>query len=458
MFRALKQTPKPVLLLIIAFLCPTEFSLYFGSLRLPPHRIALLILLPLALLKLAQQRNMRMRSFDVAFIAFNVWTIWTYIHHLGDNDGLVYGGSLALEGLGGYLIARAWVRDYDTFQIALKALAIAVGAAALIALPETLLGQNFTHDFLRSVTGYVHPTAIERRLGLTRAYGTFDHPIHYGTFCAALLAMFWFAAKNNMERRKRAAFLAGATFLGLSSAPILCMLLQVAMLVWERLTRGMSSRTTIALLAMTGAYLGASLVMERSPINLIATGMTLDSWTGFYRLQIWEHGLQNVYASPWMGIGLGEWQRPWWMVSPTVDAFWLVIAMRQGVPAVTVLLIAVGLIMRAVVVRGVRSKDISVRRLSRGWLMSLIALSLVGTTVHFWNVLYTFFFFVVGMGGWIADPKRVSKKAATQTATQRVQPTKQPPRQRGRASAPALTPGRPYSQPISAVPLGFRPA
>ena len=36
--------------------------------------------------------------------------------------------------------------------------------------------------------------------------------------------------------------------------------------------------------------------------------------------------------------------------------------------------------------------------------MSLIALSLVGCTVHFWNVLYAFFFFFIGMSGWIADP------------------------------------------------------
>ena len=54
-----------------------------------------------------------------------------------------------------------------------------------------------------------------------RAYGTFDHPIHYGTFCAALLAQFWYATTSTMERRKRAVLLAGATFLGLSSAPIL---------------------------------------------------------------------------------------------------------------------------------------------------------------------------------------------------------------------------------------------
>jgi hypothetical protein len=207
------------------------------------------------------------------------------MYHQGQNEGLVYGGSLALDGLGAYLVARVWIRDVALFQAVLRTMGYAIAAAGLIALPETLLGQTFTHDILRAITGYTHPTAVETRLGLTRAYGTFDHPIHYGTFCAALLAQFWYATNSTMQRRKRAVLLAGATFLGLSSAPILCLFLQAAMLVWEKLTRGMHNRTALTLTILAGLYIGASAGMTRSPINFIATGMTLDSWTGFYRLR-----------------------------------------------------------------------------------------------------------------------------------------------------------------------------
>jgi hypothetical protein len=287
----------------------------------------------------------------------------------------------------------------------------AIAVAAAIALPETLGGKNFTHDYLKTLTGYVHPTAVETRLHLTRAYGTFDHPIHYGTFCAALLSMFWYAGTSAMQRRKRAVLLAGATLLGLSSAPILCLLLQTAMLVWERLTRGTANRTQMTLAVLTGLYIGSSFFMSRSPINLIATGMTLDPWTGYYRLQIWEHGLDNVFANMWAGIGLNDWVRPGWMASSTVDAFWLVIALREGAPAFVFIAAGVIMLTRSVVKRGLKNRDMGVRRLSRGWIMSLIALSLVGTTVHFWNVLYAFFFFFLGLGGWIADPKKVAATA-----------------------------------------------
>ncbi len=412
------RTPKAVIFLIIAFLCPTEFSLYLDGLRIPPHRLALLVILPIALWKLALQKQLKIRSFDVAFILFNIWTVGIFMYHQGGHEGLVYGGSLALDGLGSYLVARVWIRDVALLHAAMRAMAIAIGAAALIALPETLLGQNFSHDALKQITGYAHPTAVETRMNLTRAYGTFDHPIHYGTFCAALLAMFWFASKSSTERRARTALLIGATVLGLSSAPILCLLLQAAMLLWERYTRGTRNRTTITLAILTGLYIGASFVMSRSPINLVATGMTFDPWTAYYRLQIWEHGLDNLTSNPWLGIGLKDWVRPWWMVSSTIDAFWLVVALREGIPGVVFLGLGIVLSTRAVVTRGLRNRDIEVRRLSRGWIMSLIALCLVGSTVHFWNVLYAFFFFFIGLSGWIADPRRsrVAAKVATKRA------------------------------------------
>jgi hypothetical protein len=405
MLKGLTRTPKPVIALIVAFLCPTEFSLYFDGLRIPPHRAALIVLLPIALWRLVLQKNLKIRTFDIAFLLFNAWTVGVFTYHHGSHDGLVNGGSLALDGLGSYLVARAWVRDTDLFLATLRTMGYAIAVAALIALPETLFGQIFTHDLLKELTGYTHPTGVETRLGLTRAYGTFDHPIHYGAFCAALLSLFWFAATSAADRHKRAALLAGATVLGLSSAPMLCLLLQVAMLAWERLTRGIANRTSISLAVLAGLYIGAACVMTRSPINFIATGMTLDPWTGYYRIQIWDNGLDNVFGSPWVGIGMNDWVRPWWMWASTVDAFWLVVAMREGIPAFVLLTSGIALMTRAVVKRGLRHPELSVRRLARGWIMSLIALSLIGVTVHFWNVLYAFFFFFIGLGGWLADPK-----------------------------------------------------
>src|SRR5690606_20213147 len=150
--------------------------------------------------------------YDVLFMLFAAWTVGVFTYHTdGGKEGLVYGGSLALESFGGYLIARTVVREARQFEASLKIVIGAIALAPLIALPETLLGQIYTDDLLRSLTGYHHPTGVETRLGLTRAYGTFDHPIHYGTFCAALLALMWFAERRAARRKGKAAFVSFAT-------------------------------------------------------------------------------------------------------------------------------------------------------------------------------------------------------------------------------------------------------
>lgn len=410
-----QRAPWTIWLLVVSFLCPTELSLYLGGLRLPPHRVALILLLLPALWRFMRDRRIKLHLFDVVFFLYNAWTVGVFLHHLGQAEGLPFGGSLALESFAAYVVARAYVVDYDTFQGTLKVLVGAIFVTGAIALPEAVSGKHYVHEWLGALTGYHHPIGHETRLGLTRAYGTFDHPIHLGTFCASIIAMVWFATERLKQRRKRAAILAASTVMGLSSAPMLCFGLQAGLITWDRVTRGMVSRLTITLVGLVGLYIGASLVSTRSPIAFIATGMTLDSWTGYYRLVIWEHGLENVWANPWTGLGLGDWTRPWWMVSASVDAFWLLIAMRAGIPAIALLALAIGLLVKGVWKRA-RRADPRIRRSAMGWTMSLIALSLVACTVHFWNVLYAYFFFFLGLAGWICEAPRFVRAAATARA------------------------------------------
>ncbi|MGE0699285.1 MAG: O-antigen ligase family protein [Hyphomicrobiaceae bacterium] len=405
MARALRDTPWPVLLLIASFLCPTELSVYVGSARLPPHRALLLVLLPFALFAIAGRRRIRPKLFDAAFVGFACWTFTTYIYHHGQADGLQTGGALALDSLGSYLVARAFVRDVGAFAATATTLLLGVMISGLLALPEMLTAQIYVHDILRQITGYVHPVGIEKRLGLTRAFGTFDHPIHLGTFCASSLALAVYAARKEAGAALRGLAIAICALTSLSSAPMLSLGLQAGLIGFERATRGIKGRVAMAVAAIVAAFGAVSLVATRSPFAIIATGFTLDSWTGFYRLMIWENGLANVWTNPLLGLGLNDWERPLWMVSSTIDAFWLVITMRTGIPAF--LLLAMGIVL---VVRGVNAglgrSDRRSRRMATGWIISMLALILVGCTVHYWNVPFAYFFFFTGLGTWMADPLR----------------------------------------------------
>ncbi|HUS96588.1 MAG TPA: hypothetical protein VMX97_07615, partial [Hyphomicrobiaceae bacterium] len=418
MLRIFRETPFPVILIILSFLCPTELSLYIANLRLPPHRVVLLLLVPFAVIRIISRPGIRVRAFDIVFLLYNIWTVGVFMHHEGagqtaNSGGTVFGGSLALESFGAYAVARAWVHNAAAFRASLMFLVSAVSVVIMIALPETLLGRHFAHDLLQEMTGYAHPRQLETRLNLTRAYATFDHPIHLGTFCATIFAMVWFISTKRMQRLRRALLIGAATLTALSSAPILCLFSQVALLVWERFTRGLRNRAAITALLIACVFIAASIFSKRSPFAWIATGLTIDSWTGYYRLLIWQHGMENVFAHPLVGLGLGDWTRPWWMASDSVDAFWLVVAMRMGIPAFLLLAAAIILLVYATARHGIRHPDPMVRNMTKAWAISLTALILVGCTVHFWNVLHAYFFFFLGLAGWIADPaaKRSNRRA-----------------------------------------------
>lgn len=420
MAKAFRDTPWPVLLLVLSFLCPTELSVYVGSARLPPHRALLLVLLPFAILALFGRRGVKPRLFDVTMLLFAVWTLAAYIYHLGQADGLQTGGALALDSIGSFLVARAFVRDEPTFAGTAGVLFAAVAVAGFIALPEALSGKILIHDFLRQVTGYVHPTGVEKRLGMTRAFGTFDHPIHLGTFCASGLALCIYATRRQSRAMLRAVVMAGSALLGFSSAPMLSIAMQCGLIGVERVTRGVKARIMLGFGAVGLLFAMVSLVSSRSPFMLIATGLTIDSWTGYYRTVIWEYGLINIWANPWVGLGHEDWVRPYWMHASTVDAFWLVIAMRTGIPAFVLLALTVGLLARGAVL-GVKRGHPGLARMSTGWLISLTALLLVACTVHLWNVPFAyFFFFFLGLGACLADPLRTQASAA-KSAPRRLQ-------------------------------------
>jgi hypothetical protein len=209
------------------------------------------------------------------------------------------------------------------------------------------------------------------------------------------------------------------------------------MLLWDRVTRSIPGRFKLTVVAAVGLYVGASLVMKRTPVEFIATGLTLDPWTGYYRLQIWEWGMLNVWANPWVGIGHNDWVRAEWMAAGTADSLWLVIMMQQGLPAIALIGLAIVLLTRAVALRIKRTSDPMEQRIARGWIMSLIALAMLACTVHLWNAVYAYLFFFLGSAGWIADPVR---RAMTKPTPASSRPARRASRRRTPPPLPALDP------------------
>ena len=401
--KELKNAPVPVAIVVMGYLGPQELSLFLGSMRLPVHRVALLLMFCVAAFAFLRGRVIKLHLFDYAFLGFNLWTMLAYIIHLGAGNGIEYGGSLALESFGSYFVARVFIVDEKTFRGALGFVFVAVAIAGAVALPEAVFASHFIHETLHKLTGYYHPIAYETRLGLTRAYSFFDHPIHLGTFCSSLFALIWYSERRRVSRFLKAGIVAGSTFLGLSSAPLLCLGVQGGLSAWDRVTKGIKWRAGITAGIIVCGYTVLSLAATRNPFHILATGLTLDPWTGYYRVMIWTHGIESVLKHPLLGIGLNDWVRPAWMYSSTIDAFWLVIAMTMGLPALVLLVVALVSLVRGVHKARPHILDLQTQPIRLAWTFALIALSLAGFTVHYWNAIYGYFFFICGMAGWMAD-------------------------------------------------------
>ncbi len=103
---------------------------------------------------------------------------------------------------------------------------------------------------------------------------------------------------------------------------------------------------------------------------------------------------------PFLGIGLGDWTRPVWM-SDSMDNFWLLIAMRYGLPAWAML---VGLVLGLVVVAARRQGlPETWRRARHAWAFTLFGIAVAAATVHLWNALFVLFLFLIGAGAWLTD-------------------------------------------------------
>ncbi|MEO5953666.1 MAG: O-antigen ligase domain-containing protein, partial [Chloroflexia bacterium] len=131
-----------------------------------------------------------------------------------------------------------------------------------------------------------------------------------------------------------------------------------------------------------------------------------------WRAIIFDWGMKNVWGSPFVGIGMNDWVRPSYMTSGSMDNFWLVMAVRYGIPGF--LLLATGYALAVFrILRRDFSTDIVLAQIRRAWVFTFLGLSFTLSTVHIWTNIYSFVFFMFGAGMWLisAEPQDSSASA-----------------------------------------------
>ncbi|MHC4994335.1 MAG: O-antigen ligase family protein [Planctomycetota bacterium] len=391
----------------MTMVAPPELSIHAGSLRLSPYRLLLMVSVLPCLLLLLRQRRGWATVVDLLFLLHCFWVILTFIVHHGFSDGIESGGIYAFEILGAYWMGRCFVKDAVSFRFMVGIMTAFVVTIMVFSVPETVTGKHLIRDSARAVFGGPGLPFIEKRFGLTRAFGPFEHPIGYGVFCASTIALAFYALPGgfaSLRRLARTALLVVATTCSLSSGALAAMSSQLFLVGWETATRSIAFRWLLLFSLAVAGWVAIDLASNRTPMKVALTYLTFSPATAYNRLLIFEYGSAEVRRHPWLGIGFNDWERPSWMSrSGSMDNFWLVVAVRHGMPAFVTLAGAIVILMWRVSRAPWGPRTSALRN---GWMITLGGLCLSACTVHYWNAQLILFVFLVGAGGWLVGAAR----------------------------------------------------
>ncbi len=390
---------------LVSLALPIELSIHLGSLRLaPPRVVGLLAFIP-AMFTWIRWGPSRWLAADFMILGAAGWSLISLLENDTVQKAIEFGGANILEIWCAYLIARTTITDAASFERFLRIGGIVLVCTAIVMLPEFLTGVHWTHEVATQVFGRPFDSSfaiVDERQGFMRSFGPFDHPILAGVFGSAFLLLLW--RRGDTGHRSRIPGLLGAigiTIMSISSAAILSACLQVALALYRRALRQVRSRWLVLAGAVLVLLTCASFMAEGAIIPALVRRFTLDPQTSYYRMMVWELGLKEVEHAPWLGAGVNHWYQPA-LDDVSVDAFWLLNAMRHGLLfAFLIALATVTLMIRA----GKNSAgDSASSRTAWAWLVCMLSFVLCGFTVHYWNTALALFFFMLGAGAWIGTP------------------------------------------------------
>lgn len=340
---------------------------------------------------------------------FYVHILWATLALIVNNPSLAIqnAGSFSVEFLGGYTLARAYIRTPAAFIAAVRMILILVVVAVPFAIHETITGTALIPKWIDMIPGLwsVEQVDIEKRMGLQRVQVYFAHPIHFGLFCSSVLALTFVSMRGIMSDFSRyllSFVVCFCVFLSLSSGALLAALLQTFLVVWAFMLRRNEARWKILIGIFAFIYVAIDLASNRTPLRVFMTYATFSSHNAYYRSIIFEWGMINVWANPIFGLGLRTWIRPGYMKSGSMDNFWLVMAVRYGIPGFLAIAIGYADALYRVGRRKFAQGSL-LANLQFGWMVVFVGLSFTLTTVHIWTAIYSYVFFLLGAGMWMAS-------------------------------------------------------
>lgn len=398
-----RKRPLPLVLYILAMFIPVHF--YLGPLYLTGVRMILIIMAIPLFINLLQGKYGKIIIADILFALHLFFQSLSLL--INNPESLISQlGSTGVEFYVGYLFGRAYIRNIHDHVAVIKLLAVLVSLTIPFAVAESLTGDPYVIQTIRKIPFFTSEPInyYGTRLGLYRCQVILSHPIHYGLLCSSVFPLIFLGLKGSISNTSRyiwSLLCLSGVFFSLSSGAILPVVLLVILMSWHYSLFRVKGKWILFVSILTILYIVVDLGSTRRPIDVFTSYATFSSDTAYWRKFIFQWGMVNVWQNPFIGLGLNDWVRPDWMLFvASVDNFWLLNAMRYGIPGFLSLLLPV-LISVFAVGRGGADDGAVAKNIRLAWVFCMISFSVSLTTVHIWATLYSFFFFLFGSGMWM---------------------------------------------------------
>lgn len=408
---ALVKTGSIVLmtLFILGMIIPLSYNI--GPFRLPLYRMMVLVLVVPALIALFTGRLGGVKAFDVSILLFGVWCFFapfvaTTTVQMPISAMVERAGSLIIDIVGSYLMARYMIRDKASFHALVKVVFLCLVCLTPFAMMESITGDSPLLRILSRIGSVPGQIVQDKRLGLERAQVTFEHSILYGVFASSLIGLSVYALRPKIGFVKRFivfGFVCFASILSVSTGAIVAIVVQFVFIMWKWFTENiiiLSNPWRLFFILFSLFYVALDIVATRTPFHIIVNMLTFSSGSAYNRILIFEFGIAEVWRYPIFGIGYDDWERPGWM-GASMDNLWLLFAVIYGLPGFFLFSIPFFLIMTRVA--RLRFLDDEVAAFRNGLLITLGGMVIAGGTVHYWNAILCYFLFLLGSCAWFFE-------------------------------------------------------
>jgi len=378
------------------------FFFYIGPTRMSPYRLVLVVTFIPCLMAWLSGSVGRIRLPDILMLLAAAWGAVVLVSLHGIEGGLQSAGIFVIETFGTFLFARRYVRDISAFRRMVTSLVLMVLVLLPFAVYENVVGSPILLELFGKIFSVYDVVGSETRLGLRRAQGTFEYSILFGIVCSSAFALSFYV--NAAARRPGALFrtgLVGMTVVSsLSSGPLLSLVAQAMLIVWDKVTASVARRWGILATIIITAYFVVDFSSNRTPFDVFISYLTFNADTSYMRVHIWHYGTESVMNHPIFGLGMNDWERPSWM-GGSIDNFWLVAAVRYGIPGF--LFVAGGFLSVCLGLGRLKNLSFQVAQCRKGLIFTLCGLAFAICTVHVWDAPYVLIIFLLGSGMWMFD-------------------------------------------------------